>query len=191
MFVRTVCSVVALIALSGCSDVVPGSPSAGESPAESPTKPRETRPRELSIDKLNACALLTGQQQEQLRVEPGKGRNTPITPWETVPTCMYHRTDVHHFYTIYLDRYYGVDYWVEVLANVNTTEKLEVAGFPAVKYMNKKDDRDCGVVVGVAEQQQVNINFTEHVKGGLTREQMCQNAMKAAEMAVTTLETLR
>lgn len=186
---RAVWGVVVLLALSGCADMVPGSPTAGVPPVES--EPREVRPRELGLDKLNACALLTALQKADLGVESGKNKDTPITPWDTVPSCMYHKVDVNHFYHVYFDRYYGVDYWVEVLVDRLNTERLQIAGYPAVKYMQKDGDDDCGVVVGVAEAQQLNVEFSEHQKVGLTREQMCQNAVKAAEMALATLQSLR
>lgn len=193
MFARVSCVkrvaavLMALVSLTACTTQVEGRPSGIEG-----ARPVEIRPRDVSYKGLNPCQLLTADQLAQFGVAEGKSGVSPVDPWNGVPECRYMHPTKFVFYRIIFDQWYGVDYWPNLLVNTYESKMIKVSEYPAVRYYSKRTSNDgCGVAIGTAEKQQLNITFRPHANKSFTQDQMCQEALKMAEMALAGLLKLR
>jgi hypothetical protein len=106
-----------------------------------------------------------------------------------VPTCDYGNNDSPRItYGVSLVTTKGIDYW-RGSGNVKV-ERLEVGGYAAVRLtLAGTSTVDCAVAVDVADGQQLYVDFSP-VGEAHSQEKMCDNAKRAAELALATLPTL-
>jgi hypothetical protein len=184
---RMAAVLMALAATSACTTELAGRPTGIEG-----ARPVEIRPRDASHKGLNPCQLLTAEQLAQFGLTAGERGVSPVDAWNGVPECRYMHPTKYVFYRVILDQFYGVDYWPNLLVDRYESRLLKVSEFPAVQYYDKHTSGEgCGVAVGVADKQQLNITFKPHLNKDFTQDQMCEEARKMAEQALASLLKLR
>ncbi|WP_253767458.1 DUF3558 domain-containing protein [Goodfellowiella coeruleoviolacea] len=189
------------IVLVSCTSVVVGSPTPAPATTSSSANPPgggngeqglPARPRELRVDGVDPCALLTPDQQRELGTdrqpsladEPDRLGNY---------ACDYNRVfgAAGYGYSVIPVPQQGADTWLTGKYNV-VVKVVRVGEFGAVETRLPGDhDLACNVVVDVAEGQSLDVQFTLITAGAMTLDQLCANAKKGAEFAVETLKTLR
>ncbi|MGM1058765.1 DUF3558 domain-containing protein [Saccharothrix sp. Mg75] len=187
--------------LAGCTTQEPGDPtprptgtsgSAGPTSGSSkPTVEFPARPAEVTLDGIaDACRALTPEQQERLGIDEAISEPQDVIEGKNSPGCSFQGNSRPLFsYEVTLIADEGVDYW-EGPSNLEIEQKT-VAGFGAYQVtLIGTTKGDCAVAVDVADGQQLFVSFLP-IGDGFTRDQMCENAAKGAEAALTTLRTLK
>ncbi|MGW4109610.1 DUF3558 domain-containing protein [Actinosynnema sp. NPDC004786] len=188
-------AVAASLLLVGCTAEEPGDPrpSSGDGSASStsaaPTTTRSSRPEEIKLDGLDPCQTLTAEQMKQLSVAKPELQEQELGGLGKFPLCDYSSTSAPRFgYGVGLVTGKGIEHW-QGNGNVDV-EHTEVSGYPAAQVvLSGTDDVMCSIAVDVADGQQLLVDFNP-LGDEYSQEQMCQNAKKAAELALVTLPTL-
>jgi hypothetical protein len=190
----------ALIALlaSGCDGGEPGA-SASEpttSGVATPTVAVPPRPREVGIDGVDPCKLLTGEQLRELKVarQPRPTTAENQAPELIGPECVFSVTDAGKFYdySVQVLNTEGIEAWLTGKRLVNA-ELVSVGGFPAVDFYHRGNNPinfSCYTSVGVADGQQLLITM-QPTSQGFGQEQMCAMSERAAGLALQTLQTMK
>jgi hypothetical protein len=126
---------------------------------------------------------------KQLSVVETDLQETDLSGVGSFPLCDYSTRGAPRFgYGVGLVTSKGIEHW-QGNGNVDVT-RIEVSGYQAAQLvLTGTDDVMCSVAVDVAEGQQLLVDFNP-TGGDYSQDQMCQNAQKAAELALTTLPTL-
>lgn len=177
--------VVAAVLAAGCS-------AAGRSAPEDPDKIElPQRPREVRVDGIDPCSLLTAEQRAELGLEGqplfGTGPSE-LYPGADVPTCAVRGYEpravavgVSNVTTTGIELYTSGELAAEVRA-------AEVRGFPAVVAVPIRFTDGCTVIVDVAAGQLLDIQFAD---GGrlppIPQPQLCQGAQMVADAVMMTL----
>lgn len=175
---------------SGNATDLPESETVDGTPAQSdPALP--PRPEEIDLTGVDACTLLTVEQQHQL------GTDMPPAASE----------DTDRYGNKYCD--YGKDlssprfgFTLKVVTQEDATVYLSgerdvtarvvsAAGFPAVESRRPYDDRGCFVDVSTKDGQYLSVQYGESAGSNDSTEVACEKARVAAEMATQTLLTQR
>ncbi|GAB2996988.1 DUF3558 domain-containing protein [Saccharothrix stipae] len=165
-----------------------GGPTSGSS---EPTVDFPPRPAEIKLDGIgDACTALTKDQQQQLKIDEAISEPQDVIKGKDSPGCSFQANSRPLFsYEVTLIADEGVGYW-EGGGNLDVVQK-SVAGFGAYQItLTGTTKNDCALAVDVADGQQLFVSFLP-IGDGFTQDQMCQNAAKGAEMALTTLQTLK
>lgn len=190
---------VAGLALAGCTDKDPGqavppvqttTTGSGWNPSQ-PTIP--ARPRELQLNGLDPCKLLTKPQLDQIKVNRQRNLVQTEQVYKDAPLCAMDGGDGQVFwgYSLWLITTEGIEPWLGGKRNVDA-RPITVDGFPAASYKLRGTSHfDCVTAVGVADGQQLAMNFQPLKRDAFTQEQMCQKSEQAAAFAVQTLKTLK
>ncbi|MEU4806759.1 DUF3558 domain-containing protein [Actinosynnema sp. NPDC023587] len=170
----------------------PTTPTAGSSSAGTTTTPASDRPEALTLDGVDPCALIPADKQKQLGTEKTDNRPSEVIKGTKSPACS-QRTGPGVLpafsYNIALVTNEGVGYWTDS-GNLDTSPK-KVGDYPAVQVtFSGTSSVECTVAVDVADGQQLVAQFLPTSRD-FTQDQMCQNAAKGAEVALTTLQTLK
>jgi hypothetical protein len=192
-----VLSGVMIAVVAGCSPGETGDPrpATSNAPATSdsaePTVSRSARPKEIKLDGVDPCATFTTAQRSELKID--EAVNDPLdvlNNHKPAPTCNYMSNGRSVFsYNVSLVSGEGIEYW-EGGSNLDVDAKA-VAGFAAYQYKLAGTSQGyCSYAVDVADKQQLIVQFLP-IGDGFTQDQMCQNAAKGAELALTTLQTLK
>ena len=188
----TVVAVLGLVAV-GCTDRRPGDatpagPTTTTSNATS-TPPENVRPREVKLDGIDPCKVFTAEQMKELAVVEAERNDSDIVKAGDEPTCEYDNNDSPRItYGVGLVTTKGIEYW-RGSGNV-AVKQIDVSGYAAVQLTFKGTSTvDCAVSVDVADGQQLYVDFSP-IGQTPSQEQMCDNAKKAAELALVTLPTL-
>jgi hypothetical protein len=187
----------AAVALAGCS-VFPVSEASQthdntSSASPAPTTPTTTsltlppRPRELPLDKLNPCAILTKQQRTQLSLDTTP---TPYTDTELkARACTIRGTYSGQVARLALVTNQGAELWISDEAQ-NTAKVISVIGFPALEVRTPNLDTLCNVEVDVAQGEFLDVLFRD---GGsatpIPQDDLCLGAQRVAEAAMNSLST--
>ncbi|XVS64266.1 DUF3558 domain-containing protein [Actinosynnema sp. CA-299493] len=190
-----VLAVAASLLLVGCTAEEPGDPrpSSGDgstsSASEAPTTTRSSRPEAIKLDGLDPCQALTADQMKQLAVAEPELQETELSGLGKFPLCDYSSTSSPRFgYGVGLVTSKGIEHW-QGNGNVDV-ERTEVSGYPAAQVvLSGTDDVLCSIAVDVADGQQLLVDFNP-LGDEFSQDKMCQNAKKAAELALVTLPTL-
>ncbi|GAA3460748.1 hypothetical protein GCM10018963_27610 [Saccharothrix longispora] len=185
--------------LAGCSPSTSGDPkpqtttsAAPESTGSSvPTVAFPKRPQELKLEGIpDACSVLTTEQQEELGIDNAKPGTQDVVKGKDSPACSFRANSRPLYsYEVALVANEGVGYW-EGSGNLDVAQKT-VSGYGAYEVrLAGTTTGDCALAIDVAEGQQFFISFFP-IGDGFTQEQMCQNVVKGAELALTTLQTLK
>jgi hypothetical protein len=146
------------------------------------------RPREIKLDGVDPCLLISTNQMKQLGVVKAARNDDDIVKSGPVPFCDYRNSASGIGYGVGAISNRGVDYWK---GNGNTDVSIvNVAGYGAVRVSLSGTNVDCAVSIDVADGQQLYVDF---IPTGieLTKEQLCQNVTTGAELALATLQTSR
>ena len=184
------------VVVAGCAGVtVAGTPTPAteESGPGSAVEPAgldlPPRPRELPLDGVDPCSLLSEGQRAELGLDGPIRPGNSDTPLFTGPTCTTVGFEPRGVgLTLTLATQHGLD---ELIAPGSVRDVLtatEVAGFPAVVARPKHVDF-CSVDVDLAEGQFLDVMFSDAAKNPpIPQDQLCRDAVEIAEAAVTTLQ---
>lgn len=150
-----------------------------------------SRPRDVPLNGVDPCSLLTAEQRLQLGLD---GR--PV--FASFPSALYDGAEVPMcsvggfepravsvalsvVTSVGIERFSSDDLAADV-------RPLRVSGFPAVMAVPQQLDDNCTVSVGTASGQQLAVQFAD---GGrlppIPQDQLCRDAANVAEAAMTTL----
>jgi hypothetical protein len=191
---------VSMAAVAGCDGSTGGSASAAPPSGSSATPARPTttsalpaRPREIKLDGLDPCMLWTPEQLAQLAVQPSPVDGGPQEDAGGYQVCSYRTplqadTDLGYSVTAVTD----LDATVYLGDSDSAEAKVvEVGGFPSVQETTEPDNASpCMLAISTAPGQHLQIR-AETRPGGYSVPQSCELTMKAATLAVQTLQTLR
>jgi hypothetical protein len=163
--------------------------SAVPAPVGSPTSTVELppRPRELSLDGVDPCSLLSAAQQQRLGVgngrpgTSGEGPRSPACAWTRFPE------EPQDAYQLRLDSSQGAE---ASLNSVTGVEIVNVRGFTALKTLSPylPPTSHCVMIVDAASGQNLVLRYEYDGSAvPMTKQLACDKARVAAEMAVQTL----
>lgn len=167
-----------------------GDPAAPSSDGSEPTVEIPPRPRDLSLDGLEPCALLTQPQLDQLATrfkfdEPPEADTGEAGPYCTVSQS----AEPFNAIDIVLVTDEGIEPWLSGKRNVDAW-LVSIAGYPAANYkLMGTEDEECVTSVGVADGQQLTVDL-QALEDTDYRE-LCRITEQVATMATQTLQTLR
>jgi hypothetical protein len=184
--------VLAMITLSGCTSTMPGAAAPVITMRSSPSLP--SRAKDLSLQGMDPCRLLTAAQLSQLK-ENGEPRRLGQDTQRDGPTCAFDVDAAAPTYTYYLETITTADIqdWVSGTHHKTsmTQQPADVPGFPAlVNYAPSEGIQDCETLVGVADGQTLRAEMAPDDKA-FTQQQLCDMATAVAKMAVQTLEAVK
>lgn len=143
------------------------------------------RPRELKVDGVDPCKLLTAEQMARLGVTRSSRNDSDIVKTGDVPTCEF-RGDLSTNYGVAVIAGKGVDYWTGK-GNTDVSE-VRVAGFAAKQISLSGVEADCAIAVDVADGQQLYVDYIPVGSRRPAKDEMCRNVVLGAELALTTLQ---
>jgi hypothetical protein len=183
--VRVALLVVATLLTAGCT-------SAREEPPPAPTGVvLPPRPREVGLEGVDPCSLLTAEQRAALGMEseprPGTISSSALYGGD-VPICtMRGFTGKATTLGIGLVTTGGIELWNADRLDADVTP-TSVHGFPAVLAVPRRFTEYCSVDVDVAQGQLVDVQFRD---GGnrpqIPQSDLCSRARQAAEAVVASL----
>ena len=176
----------------GCSNAVGGTPApAGVSSAARDGSAESARPRELRLDGVDPCALLTQEQRQVLGVDrPPNPGESPV--FEGARGCLYRDSSEESGYLVTLVTSQGLGEYVATGEGQVPTRQLQIAGFPAVEIRKPPDAGGnvfCLLGVDVANGQFLAANFGQVAPSGppLPMDTLCAEAVEHTTAAMTTL----
>jgi hypothetical protein len=192
----------ALALLAGCTTSEageakpdPGTETTGGAPtseSQSPSSDFPAPPRDLSLEGLDPCTLLTDAQKAQLKVDDADPSVGDLTIYEDMKVCAFD-VDTEPFRTYDVVAVTNVDFsfWLTGDRNADA-ELISIGGYPAAEFKTKGGDgSDCAIALGVAKDQHLHVEMAPISDMELTQEELCQASEQAAEMVLQTLQTLK
>lgn len=190
---RITALLVVAVALAGCT--AGPDPSALDSKAPPPpTTPTTSasqldfppRPREVPLDQVDPCAILTPDQRMSLSLD-----NPPSAYVETsfggAKACTIRSTTSGNVARLALVLVSGADVWLSDNAQVDYTVS-SIEGFAAITVRTPDIDDVCNVEIDIAEGQFLDVMFRD---GGNSRavqqDHLCLGAQRVAEAAMASL----
>ena len=176
---------VTAVLAAGCTTVVAGTPSAPPGILLPP------RPKEVRLDGVDPCSLLTAEQRRELGFESAP-RNGTIAASALyrgdVPICtMRGFTGQATSVGIGMVTTAGIDLWTTGALDADITPAT-VRGFPAVVAVPRRFTEYCSVDVDVAPGQLIDVQLGD---GGnrprIPQHDLCSRAVQTAEAAVASL----
>jgi hypothetical protein len=190
--VRGALMIMVLLLLAGCTTVAGQAQPAATAP---PNSAGPARPRDVPIDGVDPCSLLTEEQRKELGLDgrPVLDRSpTSLYPGGDVPSCTVRGFEPRAVWTgLTLVATTGIERYTagELLVDVRPAE---VRGFPAVTAVPEDHSYWCSVIVDVAPGQLLDVHFADG--GGVPpvpQEQLCDDAAVVADRAMDTLMAIR
>jgi hypothetical protein len=173
---------------TGCSGVgggaaTPATSTAGSTAESTSTKPSTSRPREIKLDGVKPCELMTPDQLAQIgKVEATRpGTNATYNS----PDCAFHATGATWGVTTVMTE--GVEAWTSRKRQGRVAEMAPIAGFPAMSITLPDDQERCDVVVDVANGQYLNTDFEIRPSFADRFPKPCDGARQVAEAAMQNL----
>jgi hypothetical protein len=181
---------------AGCTSPVPGepSPSASSPSATAPDVELPPRPREVRLDDLDPCTLLTAEQRAELGLD-----REPLL--DVGPSGLY-GGETQLCSILRLDRPgYALAVEVSVTSGVEVflqpgiraeVAPTEVRGFATLEVRPTELRDSCTLAIDTAPGQLVDVQVAN---GGATpvapQDRLCERARQAADLVMTTLLELR
>jgi Protein of unknown function (DUF3558) len=171
-----------------------GNPSAqpdASSGSAEPTVDIPPRPKDLSLDGVEPCSVLTEAQVAQVAKEFKFDAPPAQDTSGDEQLCSLEQTaEPFNIIDIVLVTDRGIEYWLSGQGNVDAWP-VSIAGFPAVGYKAAgTEDEECVTSVGVADGQQLTVDFSL-LEGETDYRELCKVTERIATMATETLQTLR
>ncbi|GAA3880972.1 hypothetical protein GCM10022243_52000 [Saccharothrix violaceirubra] len=191
--VRTTALLTAVAALTAaCTTEQPGKGMAASPTSAAPkttTTEKKPRPEEIKLDGIDPCQVLTDEQMKQLSVSRRTRMNQDLVKdGSEDPVCNYgNNSSPRIIYGVGLVIGSGIDHWT---GNGNVDVKpTTVGGYSAVTLTFKGAPVDCALAIDIAGGQQFYFDYEPGQAAA--QDVMCQNAVKGAELALATLQTLK
>lgn len=183
------------MALAGCTQTDPGQAesadqSGGAGPGPGPVA-IPPRPKEIKVDGLDPCKVLTKAQLDQIKVDRQRNLTWSKGQLTGVPYCGMDGGEDKVFwsYELTLVTNQGIAPWFDGTRPVDA-KLVNVGGFGAASYKGTGTTTvDCSTAVDVANGQQMIVTFTPTTRGKFTQEQMCQKSQQAAGLALQAVQT--
>ena len=182
---------VLLTLLAGCST------SGQASPADPPTTasaaptavPLPPRPRDVPIDDVDPCILLTREQRAELQLDqPPQPRREPslLYPGD-VSACSIRGNEPAISVSISLVATAGIEFWTSGQAAADL-QPLEIVEFPALVARSQTLDDGCKVILDIAPGQLLDVQTrSAGADPPIPEDQLCRDAERAASLVVETL----
>lgn len=171
---------------------------ASEEPSDAPTSSGSEptveippRPRDLSLDGVEPCSLLTQPQLAQIAAQFKFDLPAESAVWpDKTPYCSVRQSaEPFNTFDIELITDEGIEPWLTGERNVDAW-LVSIAGYPAANYkLMGTEDEECVTSVGVAEGQQLTVDLQTLVDTDYR--ELCRVTEQVATMATQTLQTLR
>jgi hypothetical protein len=149
-------------------------------------------PKDLSLDGLDPCTLLTDAQKADLKINNAVAGVGESEIYKNMKDCAFESDAAEPFVTYSVVAVTDVDvsFWISEDRNADA-ELISVGGYPAAKFHTKGvQDSDCAIAIGVATNQHLHVEM-EPLSEDLQQDQICQGSERVAEMALQTLQTLK
>lgn len=148
------------------------------------TKAAVNRPRQLKLEGVQPCSLLTAAQLKQFKVDRP---SLTTSKDQGAPACDFFGTKVGGSYRVTTQAHDGIDSWTNGSRPGTTKEVASVEGFPAVGHVMDADQGGCDVVVDVADGQSLVV-ILEILPGSESDfPEKCEGARQFADAAMKTL----
>lgn len=190
---RLVAGVLCLGALIGCGTTTGGTARpdpGGAKPASSPSA-ESSRPREISLEGVDPCSLLTPEQRQALGVDrpplPGTSSNFPGST-----SCGFSNSVEQSGYLVTPVTSMSLAEYVATGEGTIPTTELQIAGFPAVLLHAPPDAAGnvfCLLGVDVAHRQFLLGSYGQVAPSGppLPQDVLCAKLVEFTTAAMTTL----
>jgi hypothetical protein len=178
-------------------------PAAGNTPSSPGTAASlPPRPKDLKIDGIDPCILLTKPQQQQLGLDrdprPDNANDTKEIDRFGNRGCSFDKTasEPRYGYLIVPVPQEGADAWLTQKRNA-TAKPVDAEGYGALELHlplppgRTEQGPFCEVVVDVAQGQSLTVQFSQITRGAFSHDQLCERARQGAGLAVQTLRTLQ
>jgi hypothetical protein len=182
---------VLIMLLAGCTtggQASPADPPATNQAAPT-TSPLPPRPRDVPINDVDPCTLLTREQRAELDLDrPPQPRREPslLYPGD-VSWCSIGGTDPAISISISLVTTAGIEFWTSGRAAAEI-RPIKIAQFPALEATSQVVDDGCNVLVDVAPGQMVDIQArSAGARPPIPQQQLCRDAERAANLVMDTL----
>ena len=176
--------VVACLLAVGCTRVVEGTPSAPSGLLLPP------RPREVRLDGVDPCSLLTAEQRAGLGLDSKPQRSLPYVQLfhGAVPTCTVSGPSPDAVLLVSgAVTTAGVERWSESDVAAKIQPAL-VAGFPALIAVPTRFADYCNVEIDVAPGQLLDVQFGGGgPQAAIDQVELCSRAARSAELMMQTL----
>jgi Protein of unknown function (DUF3558) len=178
--------------LLGCS--TPTHPTADHGSSVPPPEPTTTtvdqpqlpRPREVKLDGLDPCTVLSEEQRAALSLDHAPNAYVDNAFGES-KVCSFRSGISGNVMRLALVTVEGIGVWLSENAQVEP-KFTTVVGFPAMVVRTPGLDDVCNVEVDVAEGQFLDVMFRDGGNGKkATQDTLCAGAERAAEAALTGL----
>jgi hypothetical protein len=182
---------ILIVLLAGCST------GGRASPADPPTTEQAApttislppRPRDVPIDDVDPCTLLTREQRAELRLDrPPQPRREPslLYPGD-VSWCSIRGNEPAISISISTVTTAGIEFWTSGQAAAEL-QPVEVAEFPALVARSQTLDDGCKVLLDVAPGQLLDVQSrSAGANPPIPEDQLCRDAERAANLVMDTL----
>lgn len=153
------------------------------------------RPKDLRLDGVEPCDLLTAPQLTQVKVDRTRKGTSSSEHFKGMKECsLDESTAPFDHYALMAATNEGIAPWLTGKRNVEA-KLSSVAGYAAATYWfrgaNGHNADSCSTSVDTADGQQLSVDADNDGKHSYTLEQLCQRAEQVAGFAVQTLQTLK
>lgn len=183
-----------VLLIGGCATVAgqpsPANPTGGAS-ADANGIELPPRPREVRLDGVDPCELLTGEQRAELGLDgrPLSDSAPSDLYGGNVPSCVIRGSEPREvFVGVNLVRSAGIERFSTSLGLAAELRPVQVRGFPALVVTPTRYTTYCTVVVDVAPGQLIDAQFSDG--GGqppVPQPQLCQGAEALADAVMASL----
>ncbi|WP_168200849.1 DUF3558 domain-containing protein [Allokutzneria sp. NRRL B-24872] len=188
---RLVLLVALVTSVAGCTVTQVGTASPQSAIPESPPPASDgpERPREIKIDDLRPCELITAEQRQEFKIDVPFSEESESAFQSQICEMISHSERVSIAFNVILKH----DVARFGIGNPATIPRaVQVAGFPAFEVRLKESDpgdQGCSVNVGVSKGQVIRARFLEQGRKSrpLSYDEVCRRATRGAELAVGNL----
>jgi hypothetical protein len=177
--------------LAGCT--TGGQASPADPPATNQAAPTTSslppRPRDIPIDDVDPCTLLTREQRAELRLDqpPLPARQPSVLYPGEVSSCSIRGNEPAISFYVQVVTTAGIEFFTSG-RTASDVRIIEIAGFPAAIAAPRNTDDSCKAVVDTAPGQMVDVQArSAGARPPIPQQQLCRDAERAANLVMETL----
>ncbi|MFJ6676419.1 DUF3558 domain-containing protein [Actinosynnema sp. NPDC091369] len=152
-------------------------------PPSASTEPSSTRPREIRLNDVQPCELLTAEQLPTLKIDR-QGR-PEVSDFYGTTGCAWTITGADHRLLPVTKE--GIEAWTDGERTGQPTEIEPILGFPAITVTLPSDPDNCDVMVDTADGQYLVATFSVSQSFKDRFPKPCDGARQLAEAAMQNL----